>query len=339
MSKITGYILFWLGIVTVGFGVLFGEEDFAFAAFIGVALIVFGLSIISKHDKAQKKNKSDDINIVSVTKYSDKKSSFVLAAAIISLFISLTMSLAEIAQFLDYSQYTIVQTISGVMALQAILTIVACILFFMGWWKNDAGSVLVASIMACVAVLFMPLYLAFYAFPIIFGFIGYKKLKRIPASECTMHTNEHYSTEKEVKTTQKSVRERYIISDEERITFNVMEIVAEGEYVHEYSIAGVTFSNDDGSSRQDILQDIQSRGYCDNVEFLIEDFQGEISVAVFVDDEQIGHIKKANLKYFLDHYDRMTGVSEVFVDDFESDDDLEIKYYCKISVTYKKDRL
>lgn len=319
MSKVTGYILFGLGVFVALVAFVAGGDGFISSFLIYGILMAGGIAIIFKSERKTEKSKNQ-----SAGNYIPRRNGYILASAIITLFISLTMASTEISQFMDYSQYAIVQTVSGVMALQGILTIVACILFFMGWWKNNAGNVLVASILTCVAALFMPLYLAFYALPIIFGFIGHKKIKSEAA-----HVAQAKVDIPKVKIEP---------GDAVGITLDVMDIVANGEQAHEYSIAGVTFHNDDGSDRQEILEEIQSRGFCSNVKFEINEYQDEKSVAVFVDGKQIGHIKKIDLKFFIEHFDALTGIYEVYVGDFEPDD-ADIRYYCKISATYNKDRL
>lgn len=183
MSKVTGYVLFGLGVFTIFGGVILGDESFVGFAFIGILLITFGIAIIAKNDKKQEPVPAENLaGPVEIGKEKETRNvarnGFVMAAAIISLFISLTMASVEISQFMDYSGYTLVDTISGMMGIQGILTVVSCILFFIGWWNNDGNKVLTASILSCVAAAFMPLYIVFYALPIIFGFIGYSRIKK-----------------------------------------------------------------------------------------------------------------------------------------------------------------
>jgi len=60
-----------------------------------------------------------------------------------------------------------------------------------------------------------------------------------------------------------------------------------------FRVAGVTFENDDGESRQDILQDLRGEDPDDLVaELQATEYNGEPAVAVLVNGRQVGNVPK-----------------------------------------------
>lgn len=66
------------------------------------------------------------------------------------------------------------------------------------------------------------------------------------------------------------------------------------------SLSGVTFSNDDGISRQSILRDLNSGGYSYELSFEKYDYNGNPAVHVMADDMCVGNIPKNRVSEFLD---------------------------------------
>ena len=89
-----------------------------------------------------------------------------------------------------------------------------------------------------------------------------------------------------------------------------------------FPVAGVTFRNDDGTSRQKILREI-----CDGDDFgtalgsLEEyDFEGEQAIRVVTADGCVGNIRKSDLKEASKFLDHMVHHIDVEVETFENDD-------------------
>jgi len=99
------------------------------------------------------------------------------------------------------------------------------------------------------------------------------------------------------------------------------------------SVAGVTFDNDDGKKRQNILSAIYKDSDGVGVEGELEryEYKGEAAVRVLVESRCIGVVRKSDLPEVLPVIDRIEDVS-VYVDRFEEDDgkiyraDLHIQY-------------
>jgi len=93
-----------------------------------------------------------------------------------------------------------------------------------------------------------------------------------------------------------------------------LELYGPYEYSR-YRVVGTSFDNDDGTSRQDILWDLDHKmsPFRDEVVIRLEKYKfgDEDAIAVFANDLQIGHISREDAKYFvLPRWDRYAGVSE-----------------------------
>lgn len=111
------------------------------------------------------------------------------------------------------------------------------------------------------------------------------------------------------------------------------------------SIAGVTFNNEDGTSRQKILKDVKS--YLGDAELTLQEYQfnGKPAIHVYLDDQCIGDIPKARVKEVLGIIDRVEHVNldiNVFYpEDDEWDDEApkrkgEKIYRADLSIVYAK---
>lgn len=79
-------------------------------------------------------------------------------------------------------------------------------------------------------------------------------------------------------------------------------------------VAGTTFKNDDGSSRQELLKKIRYRGapYQSDPDIRLEKVQydGEDAIAVYANENQIGWIPKVELFLILPRFDRYKDVDQ-----------------------------
>lgn len=66
--------------------------------------------------------------------------------------------------------------------------------------------------------------------------------------------------------------------------------------VEEFKVAGVTFNNDDGSSRQEILKNIVDNGGSADATFKEYEFNGKPAIAVYADGKCIGSIPRGSAK-------------------------------------------
>ncbi len=76
----------------------------------------------------------------------------------------------------------------------------------------------------------------------------------------------------------------------------------------QFSVAGVTFNNDDGSSRQEFLKYFfEHRGYSRrDVRFVKYLYEGENAVYVYVKDKLIGNVPKEYASRVVDNLDTLT---------------------------------
>ena len=85
-----------------------------------------------------------------------------------------------------------------------------------------------------------------------------------------------------------------------------------------YKIAGVTFKNEDGTKRQDILKSLKAG---DSLKLKEYTFENKKAIGVYTeDDRQIGNIQEEDIPYVLDKMKTMTKCSigdiEYFSDGF-----------------------
>lgn len=110
-----------------------------------------------------------------------------------------------------------------------------------------------------------------------------------------------------------------------------------------FRVAGVTFDNDDGTSRQDILRHLHfgDAPYADDpedldVEFIETDYQGDPAIEVHINGYQVGHVPKgkvnAMLKAIASHADTVDSVR--IIGGGRKEDGERMSYGCEIEVSY-----
>lgn len=100
---------------------------------------------------------------------------------------------------------------------------------------------------------------------------------------------------------------------------------------NDYPIVGITFNNDDGTSRQAIIKKLK-----DNDLLTIEAYKYKNEDAIMVktiEGEQIGNIKKEHVPYVLDRMKTLEKCSIFDIHSFVADDGSEI-YIAKIIIFY-----
>lgn len=88
------------------------------------------------------------------------------------------------------------------------------------------------------------------------------------------------------------------------------------EFVH-VKVAGVTFNNDDGESRQEYLHLIKFERppFIGSLDISLKqfDWKGEVAYAVYVNDCQIGCVPKSQIAYIHDNFDRIVEIPKINV--------------------------
>lgn len=110
-----------------------------------------------------------------------------------------------------------------------------------------------------------------------------------------------------------------------------------------FRVAGVSFDNDDGTSRQDILRHLYfgDAPYADDpedldVEFIETEYQGDPAIEVHINGYQVGHVPQekvsAMLKAIASHADTVDSVR--IIGGGRKEDGERISYGCEIEVSY-----
>ena len=106
-----------------------------------------------------------------------------------------------------------------------------------------------------------------------------------------------------------------------------------------YAVAGVTFKNDDGKSRQKIL-----RGFYDEetgvstADCWLEEYEyeGEPAVRVMTSDGCVGNIRRSDLDEVLGYFDHGIGRMYLDVETFENEDDRTI-YRADVCISFDRE--
>lgn len=97
-----------------------------------------------------------------------------------------------------------------------------------------------------------------------------------------------------------------------------------------HKVIGVSFKNEDGTSRQSILKKMKDKKKpFDNPDIVLNRYlyEGKDAIGVFVNGVQIGHISKYSVKHVLDNINRTQGVSKFNVYGGYDKEDDEDRYY------------
>ena len=79
-------------------------------------------------------------------------------------------------------------------------------------------------------------------------------------------------------------------------------------------VAGVTFENDDGTDRQEILEELESKiGGDIDLGLQPDTYEGEPCIMVFADGQQVGYIPKRLVSYVMENFDRISELSDLMI--------------------------
>jgi len=112
------------------------------------------------------------------------------------------------------------------------------------------------------------------------------------------------------------------------------------------AVAGVTFKNDDGVSRQNLLKDLKARGgMAADLDLEEYEYKGKPAIRVLVEGEQVGNIPRSMVPEVLEVLDRIEYAS-ILVDTFRPEEEIddegnvrqrgELIYRADLSLTYSK---
>ncbi|NCB92877.1 MAG: hypothetical protein EOM40_10020 [Clostridia bacterium] len=86
---------------------------------------------------------------------------------------------------------------------------------------------------------------------------------------------------------------------------------------YSFKLAGVTFNNDDGTSRQNILRAIHFKDapFTDGVELGLNayTYEGQPAYAVTADGQQVGNVPRDCIQYISDNFERIEAITHIEV--------------------------
>lgn len=109
-----------------------------------------------------------------------------------------------------------------------------------------------------------------------------------------------------------------------------------------FKIRGVTFENEDGTSRQELLSMIKEREppFDDDLQISLEryEYDGKTAYYVSVNGYIVGSVESSMSQYITENYDKISGIHDFYVGSFQAEDTGETVYYAnaRLSVRLKE---
>lgn len=109
-----------------------------------------------------------------------------------------------------------------------------------------------------------------------------------------------------------------------------------------FKIRGVTFENEDGTSRQELLAMIKKREppFDDDLQISLERYEhdGKTAYYVNVNGYIVGSVESSMSQYITENYDKISGIHDFYVGSFQAEDTGETVYYAnaRLSVSLKE---
>lgn len=109
-----------------------------------------------------------------------------------------------------------------------------------------------------------------------------------------------------------------------------------------FKIRGVTFENEDGTSRQELLSMIKEKEppFDDDLQISLERYEhdGKTAYYVNVNGYIVGSVESSISQYITEHYNQISGIHDFYVGSFQAEDTGETVYYAnaRLSVSLKE---
>ena len=111
---------------------------------------------------------------------------------------------------------------------------------------------------------------------------------------------------------------------------------SDGTYIRKIKIAGSTYDNKDGSSRQNFLKDIYNKKppFDKQLDLMIEQFEYEGSPAYyfFVNGKCVGVVEQERANFIAKNKNRILGITDFKVDRFMPEDSKKMIYYARAKI-------
>lgn len=129
--------------------------------------------------------------------------------------------------------------------------------------------------------------------------------------------------EQEARIREQAVKAEQIRRESERVEAEARRTAWEATHGRIVTaLAGVTYKNDDGSSRQAILKDIKARDGDADLELEEYEYKGKPAIRVLVDGECVGVIPRNHVSEILEVMDRVTA-SRLDVETFRPEEEID----------------
>lgn len=117
---------------------------------------------------------------------------------------------------------------------------------------------------------------------------------------------------------------------------NAHDTGVKATYNRKIKVAGVTYKNEDGTSRQKILRDIKKKRppFDKRLTVCIEEyeFEGRPAYYVKVNGYTVGTVESSMSNFISGNQARLAGVSDFYVGEFEDEETGETVYYARAKI-------
>ena len=198
-----------------------------------------------------------------------------------------------------------------------------------GYISNARNGLLVSGIAYCISASTFILYTVFLILPIVFSFVAFARMKN-------QSQNKHENTGT-VQNEKCSVSVPIVNSSISR------KPLAENQYDFlKFRLAGVSFKNSDGKSRQTLLRKMKFRdppfdGDSWDINLRQYEFEDEDAVGVYVNGYMIGNVPRENISYVVLNWDRFDAVTSFeVIGGGKTANGEDLKYGAEVYIRFRK---
>lgn len=136
----------------------------------------------------------------------------------------------------------------------------------------------------------------------VLGFIGYKQYIKFKEATEAQEAAERQAERERAEREQQKAQAAQEMAEIKRKNAAKFETVL-------VKVAGVTFDNENGKSRQAILKRLKSKEkrfeHPDEIELKKTTYKGKDAIAIFVDGDQVGNVPADQVPYLIENWDRI----------------------------------
>lgn len=289
---------------------------------------IFAEAVMCPYCKTMQHQKS----AYSPTKTVPKTNFFLLASCVIAS-LDLLGLLAYIAKDITYTNYL---GGYGQIIFLIVMSVSVAALWTSFLTKSRSGA-LFGAIILCISPIAMPAFIPYLILPVIFAWIGFAK-----SQKATQLDGNDIEIPSDFNKTNKASYSSVQNPKYANVINSTISNEPKPKYKHTtIRVVGVTFDNEDGTNRQQILRHIRFRDPpFDNNEPFVEirpyDYHGEDAIEVLVEDQVIGNIPRGKVQEIMKDFDKYDGITAIdIIGGGEDEYGDRLKYGAEITIRFR----